>query len=181
MQSQCSGKEKKKSLFCLCIFCPSDYPWKKSQVVSLTVGTLLVLLQTWSPWYKKIAFCWGHRVSHVSADRALVRVKGHSATTNCAVQHPLPARCPQSSSFLFTTFSWSRPLRLRMKPVNPASCGESDGRGVTKAPVWWSFHNLKQYVTLEMPFSNLIENRVLPLNIKTTQYNCCYQVKVQAA
>ncbi|TNN27099.1 hypothetical protein EYF80_062759 [Liparis tanakae] len=35
-------------------------------------------------------------------------VKGHSAV-------------PQSSSFFFTTFSWSRPRRLRMKPMKPAS------------------------------------------------------------
>lgn len=89
-------------MFCLCIFCPSVYPWsKKSWVVSLTAGSLLVLLQTWSLWYKKIAFHWGHRVSHVSADRALARVKGHSALTNCAVQRPpSPPPCTPSSEFL---------------------------------------------------------------------------------
>lgn len=47
-------------------------------------------------------------------------VKGHSAMTNEAVRGR-----PQSSSFLLPTFSWSRPLRLRMKPVKPSSCGGS--------------------------------------------------------
>lgn len=63
-------------------------------------------------------------VSHISAPRALAGggegVKGHSAMTDQAVQ-----RRPQSSSFLLPTFSWSRPLKLRMKPVKPSSCGGS--------------------------------------------------------
>lgn len=66
------------------------------------VGYPLALLQTWSPWCKKIAFRWGHQVSHISADRALARVKGHSAMTNCAVHRPPPSlhaalRAPPSS------------------------------------------------------------------------------------
>lgn len=127
-QSQCLGKKEKergnhrRS-------CPSVNPWKtKYQVVGRTVGTLLVLLQTWLPGNKKIAFRWGHQVSHVSADRALAGGQGSQCNDKvCSATSPSLHGRPQSSSFFLMTFSWSRPLRVRMKPVKPSSCtGSAD-------------------------------------------------------
>lgn len=90
-------------MFCLCHSCPSVNPWKtKYQVVGRTVGTLLVLLQTWLPGNKKIAFRWGHQVSHVSADRALAggsRVTVQWQSVQCHV--PLPARPTSELLLLF--------------------------------------------------------------------------------
>lgn len=90
-------------MFCLCHSCPSVNPWKtKYQVVGRTVGTLLVLLQTWLPGNKKIAFRWGHQVSHVSADRALAGGQGSQCNDKvCSATSPLPAR-PTSELLLLS-------------------------------------------------------------------------------
>lgn len=145
-------KKKEITVFCLCIFCPSVYPWKeKSQVVGLTVGTLLVLLQTWLPWYRKIAFHWGHQVSHVSADRALARVKGHSAMTNCAVQCNAPSlhavlRVPPSS---WQPFPDHVLLGCAWSPWSPPPVERVDSQRVSKAQVsdyfttWTNLWDLK--------------------------------------
>lgn len=134
MQSQCLGKKEKERgnrRVWSVSFLPISKSMKnnrKYQVVGRTVGTLLVLLQTWLPGNKKIAFRWGHQVSHVSADRALAGGQGSQCNDKvCSATSPSLHARPQSSSFFLMTFSWSRPLRVRMKPVKPSSCtGSAD-------------------------------------------------------
>lgn len=99
-----------------CSFCLSVYPWK--QVLS-------------GRWLQVLCCVITNKITDIkkpftevieSPTSVLIGpspgVKGHSAmTTEAAVGRP------QSSSFFLPTLSWSRPLRLRMKPVKPSSCG----------------------------------------------------------
>lgn len=92
VQSQCLGKTTKKIIvygFSACRY------MDECQVVGLTVGPLLVLLQMWSLWYLK-KMHWGHLVSHVSADSALAKGQGSQCNDKlCGCEAIL--RAPPSS------------------------------------------------------------------------------------
>lgn len=104
-------------------------------MVGLTASTL-VLLQTESPRYKKIAFRWGCRVSPVSAERALCQAQG----SQCIAPHPTPPPHSPHASLRAPPSAWQpSPGRVLLSCAwNPWSLPPVKTRKVTITTAYFS-------------------------------------------